>query len=94
MQGPDLESFDPNNPYTAIALLGMRVTNLGKEKEAIEKALAEERVERAKLEKRVSKMENSYQRGAGILIGLSFLGAIGGFLAAYGKAIFKPWTGP
>ena len=94
MQGPDLESFNPNNPYTAIALLGERVKNLGIEKESLERQIEKERDERAKLEKRISKMENSYQRGAGILIGLSFLGAIGGFLAAYGKAIFKPWTGP
>jgi len=94
MSGSDFEEFNPNNPYTAIALLGMRVDNLGKEKEALERSLESERAERDKLEKRVAKMENSYQRGAGILIGLSFLGAIGGFLAAYGKTIFKPWTGP
>jgi hypothetical protein len=30
-RAPEFDEFNPNNPYTAVALLGERVTNLGKE---------------------------------------------------------------
>lgn len=87
MTGPhEFDEFNPNNPYTAIALLGERVKNLGIEKEALE------RREDA-LEQRIAKLEASYGKGAGILIGLGTVGTIGGILLAYGKAIFAPWAG-
>jgi hypothetical protein len=89
---PDFEPFNPHNPYTQVLLLAQRVETLGKEKEALERDLRQERLDRLDLAKRVSTMENSYQRGAGILIGLSFLGGIVGLLAANWKTIFRPWS--
>lgn len=80
------KEFDENDPAFLIRILSLRVDALTKEKEDLEEKERE-------LEKRVAKMETSYQRGAGILIGLSFLGAIVGFLVANGRAIFKPWGG-
>jgi hypothetical protein len=44
---PEFDDFNPNNPYTALALVSMRVANLGKEKETLEKELKEEKEERA-----------------------------------------------
>lgn len=94
MTGPQdhFDEFNPNNPYTAIALLGERVNNLGKEKEAIERDLKEERGERAELEKRVAIMERSFQRGAGIMMAVPIVGTLIGILLTYGKTIFRPWT--
>jgi F0F1-type ATP synthase assembly protein I len=89
----DFDEFNPNNPYTALALLGMRVDNLGKEKETLERELEKEREDRSELEKRVAAMERSFQRCAGILMVLPILGTVVGILLAYGKAIFAPWTG-
>lgn len=95
--GHDLEEFNPNNPGTQIALLAMRVENLGKEKEALERAMDRERAERAeqeeKLEARIAAMERSFQRGAGIMMVLPIVGTVVGILLAYGKVIFAPWTG-
>lgn len=93
MHAPDFDEFNPNNPYTALALLGMRVDNLGKEKEALERDLEKERINRSELEERVAAMEKSFQRGAGILMVLPILGTVIAIFLAYGKAIFKPWTG-
>lgn len=95
---PDgFNEFNPNNPYTQLALLAQRVDNLGKEKEDLERDLEQERAERElheeELKDRIAKIEGSLGKGAGILIGLSAVGTIGGVLLAYGKAIFKPWTG-
>lgn len=82
---PDqFNEFNPNNPYTQLALLAQRVDNLGKEKEALEEKEKE-------LETRVAKLEASYGKGAGILIGLGMIGTIGGILMAWGKQIFGPW---
>lgn len=88
----EFNEFDPNNPYTALALLAERVGNLGKEKEAIEQDLRDERKDRAKLEERVAAMERSFQRGAGILMVIPVLGTVIGILIAYGKTIFAPWA--
>jgi uncharacterized protein YheU (UPF0270 family) len=77
--------------------LAQRVDNLCKEKEELERALGKERTERseheAELEVRLAKIENSFQKGAGILMVLPVLGTIFGLLVAYGKTIFAPWTG-
>lgn len=93
----EFNKFDPNDPSVQILLLAQRVETLGKEKEAIERDLQQERAEREKieteLEKRLTKIEGSLGKGAGILIGLASVGTIGGFLAAYGKMIFAPWMG-
>lgn len=92
-----LDDFDPNNPYTAIALLSERVKNLGIEKEAIERDLDDERKERKAVEtdlaKRIASLEASYGKGAGILIGLGMVGTLAGILFAWGKTIFAPWIG-
>jgi F0F1-type ATP synthase assembly protein I len=88
----DFDEFNPNNPYTALALLGMRVDNLGKEKEALERDLRDERKDRADLEERVAAMERAFQRGAGILMVIPVLGTLIGILLTYGKTIFAPWT--
>lgn len=93
---PGWNDFNPNNPFTQLALLAQRVENLGKEKEDLERALEEERRERAeherKIETRLAKIENSFQRGAGILMVLPVIGTIVGLIIAYGKTIFAPWT--
>jgi hypothetical protein len=93
----DFDEFNPNNPYTALALLAERVKNLGKEKEDIERDLEREKAEREDhekdLEKRIAKMEKSFQRGAGILMVLPIIGTAVGLLVAYGKLIFRPWVG-
>jgi hypothetical protein len=92
---PDFDEFNPNNPYTALALLAERVKNLGKEKEDLERDLDQERAEREDherdLEKRIAAMEKSFQRGAGALIVLPVVGTVIGLLFAYGKVIFAPW---
>jgi hypothetical protein len=52
MQGPhEFDEFNPNNPYTQLALLAQRVDNLGKEKEALER-------NEEKLEARIQKLES------------------------------------
>lgn len=82
----ELDEFNPNNPYTAIALLGERVKGIVEREKAIKQREDE-------LEARIAKIEGSLGKGAGILIGLASVGTIGGFLLAYGKMIFAPWTG-
>jgi hypothetical protein len=89
----EFDEFNPNNPYTALALLGERVNNLGKEKEALERDLEKEAKQRSDLEERVAAMERSFQRGAGVLMVIPILGTAIGLLVAYGKIIFAPWTG-
>ena len=89
----DFDEFNPNNPYTALALLGERVNNLGKEKEALERDLEKEREDRSSLEKRVAAMERSFQRGAGVLMVIPILGTVITLLIVYGGKIFAPWTG-
>lgn len=81
------KEFDENDPAFLIRILSLRVDALTKEKEDLEKS-------ERNLEERVAKIEGSLGKGAGILIGLASIGTIGGFLAAYGKSIFKPWMTP
>lgn len=94
---PNRDPFDPNDPEVQILLLAQRVETLGKEKEALERALEKEHKEREarekKFDERISAMEKSFQRGAGILLVLPFLGTAIGIILAYGKVIFAPWTG-
>ena len=71
----------------------MRVDNLSKEKEALERELEKERDDCARLERRVLAMERSFQRAAGILIVLPILGTVVGIFLAYGKAIFAAGPG-
>lgn len=89
--------FDENSAAYKVRILALRVDNLGKEKEMIERELEREREERerheADLEKRIEKIEKSFQRGAGIMMIIPLLGGVVGFLIAYGKTILKPWTG-
>jgi hypothetical protein len=89
---PEFNDFDPNNPFTALALVSERVANLGKEKEALEKELEKERIARDALDVRVAKMEAAFQRGAGMLMLIPILGTALGLILAYGKIIFAPWT--
>lgn len=90
-------SFNPNDPNVQLLLLSQRVENLGREKEALERALEREREERAghesEFEERIAAIEKSFQRGAGVLLVLPFLGTALGIIFAYGKVIFAPWTG-
>jgi hypothetical protein len=94
---PGWNDFNPNNPYTQLALLAQRVAGLSDANKALEATLEHERGERAEHEKktdeRITKMENSFQRGAGILLVLPVLGTMIGILIAYGKTIFAPWSG-
>jgi hypothetical protein len=91
---PDARSFmefSEDDPRFQVRILSIRVDNLGKEKEDIEKELADERVARKALEDRIAVMERSFQRGAGALIILPIVGTVVGILFAYGKVIFAPW---
>lgn len=92
----ELDEFNPNNPYTAIALLGERIKQLMAREREIERRFADKEkaiTEREdNLEKRIAKIEASLGRGAGILIGLATIGTLGGFILAWGKTIFAPWT--
>ncbi len=85
---PDVKQymeFNEDDPRFQVKLLGMRVDTLTREKEEIEKTARE-------LEKRLSAMERTFQRGAGAMIVIPIVGAVVGFLFAYGKVIFAPWT--
>ena len=97
MADQSYENIDPHDHRVQIALLAMRVDNIGREKETLERDLEEERAARLKQElelgNRIAAMEKSFQRGAGIIMVLPILGTIGGLLIAYGKLIFAPWTG-
>lgn len=85
--------FDEDDPRYQVRILGLRIDALTKEKEELEKELKDEKEERRSLDKRVASMERTFQRGAGIAIALPILGTVVGFLLAYGKLIFSPWTG-
>ena len=91
------DQIDPNDQRVQIALLAQRVENLGKEKEALERAIEKEREERnlreKELEARILAMEKSFARGAGIIMLLPFLGTAAGLMLAYGKQILAPWMG-
>lgn len=80
------KEFDENDPGFLIRMLALRVDTLTKEKEDLERRIEGD-------EERITKIEGSLGKGAGILIGLASLGTIGGFLMAYGKTIFAPWIG-
>jgi hypothetical protein len=80
------KEFDENDPAFLIRILSLRVDALTKEKEDMEE-------KERNLERRIAKLEASYGKGAGILIGLGFVGTIGGVLMAYGRSILAPWTG-
>ncbi len=77
--------FSEDDPRFQVKILAMRVDALTKEKEEIEKTARE-------LEVRLSAMERTFQRGAGAMIVIPVVGAIVGFIFAYGKVIFAPWT--
>ncbi len=83
--------FNEQDARYQVKLLAFRVDNLGKEKEALERELEEERRLRSMLEERVAAMEKTFQRGAGALIVLPVIGTVIGILFAWGKVIFAPW---
>lgn len=78
------QEFDEKDPRYQVRILSMRVDVLVKEKKELEN---KERT----LENRVEKIERSLGKGAGILIGLSVVGTLGGIIAAWGRTIFGPW---
>jgi len=73
--------FDENDPAYLIRILTLRVDAITKEKEELEKKERE-------LDERVSKMEKAFQRGAGVMIALPFIGTAIGFILAYGKILY------
>jgi hypothetical protein len=93
----DFDRFDPSDQRAQILILAERVSNLGKEKEGLERALEREQKTREGVEKdfreRLEKMEKSFQRGAGIMMVVPIIGSAIGLLLAYSKMILKPWTG-
>ena len=76
--------FDEHSAIFQVRLLAQRVDTLTREKERIE---AEARDDR----KRIAKIEYALAVGWGVLIVIPILGAVLGFLFAYGKVIFGPW---
>lgn len=73
----DLAMSGLTDPESRIGFLAYRVSVLAREKEEIEE--------------RVSKIEKSFNMGAGILLVLPLIGSVFGMVFAFGKQIFKPW---
>lgn len=73
----DLTMSGLTDPESRIRFLAYRVSVLAREKEEIEE--------------RVSKIEKSFNMGAGILLVLPLIGSVFGMVFAFGKQIFKPW---
>jgi hypothetical protein len=73
----DLAMSGLTDPDSKIKFLALRVAVLTREKE--------------ELEVRISKIEKSFNMGAGILLILPILGSIIGMMFAFGKTLFKPW---
>lgn len=73
----DLAMSGLTDAESRIKFLAYRVAVLTREKEEIEQ--------------RVSKIEKSFNMGAGILLVLPVLGSVVGMVFAFGKSIFKPW---
>lgn len=71
---------DTSDPEVRLRLLSYRVSVLTREKED--------------LADRVSKMERSFNMGAGILLVVPILGTLIGILLTFGKHIFRPWIAP
>ena len=86
MAHDNFNEFNPNNPYTQLALLAQRVDNLGREKEELERRIEADEV-------RLAKMERTMTMGWGVIVVIPILGSIVGFVAMYAKTIFSPWTG-
>ena len=78
--------FDEDDPRYQVKILGMRVDALTKEKEELERNYR-------LMSERLGEMEKTFQRGAGIMLALPFVGGAVGVILAYGKVIFAPWTG-
>jgi hypothetical protein len=75
----NLAMSDSSDPRVQIKMLAYRVAVLTREKES--------------LETRVSKMERSFNMGAGVLLVIPIVGSILGFFIAVGKGFFAPWFG-
>jgi hypothetical protein len=73
----DLAMSGLTDPESRVKFLAYRVAVLTREKE--------------ELEERVSKIEKSFNMGAGILLVLPIIGAAVGMMFAFGKQILKPW---
>jgi hypothetical protein len=73
----DLAMSGLTDPESRIKFLAYRLAVITREKE--------------ELEVRVSKIEKSFNMGAGILLILPVLGSIVGMMFAFGKTILKPW---
>lgn len=76
--------FEERNAFFQVQLLAQRVDNLGREKERLERTAERH-------DGRLDKIEHSLAVGWGILIVFPILGAVLGFVFAYGKVIFGPW---
>lgn len=90
---PTWEFDKEHNDKVSIEMVAFRVDVLTREKEDVENELREERKARLELEKRVAHIESYVQNGKGVMWTITIIGAAIGFLAAYGKSIFAPWTG-
>lgn len=73
----DLAMSGLSDPDARVKFLAYRVAVLTREKE--------------ELEVRVSKIEKSFNMGAGIVLILPLMGSVIGMMFAFGKQIFKPW---
>jgi hypothetical protein len=73
-----------NNSLFQVRLLAQRVEALGREKEQLETDIQLH-------DHRLRNIERNLSMGWGVLIVMPILGAVLGFLFAYGKIIFKPW---
>lgn len=76
--------FEENNALFQVRLLSQRVDNLGREKERLERVTERQ-------DERLDKIEHWLAVGWGVLVVFPVLGAVLGFLFAYGKIIFGPW---
>jgi hypothetical protein len=78
--------MDPNTPAAQLFILSERVKAITVEKEKLE---ADYRT----LNDRVLKMESTFNKGAGMLLLLPFLGTATMLVITWGGKLFGPWIG-
>lgn len=82
-------ALHPMSIESRVILLAERIKNLTKELQQIKTILEQNKID---LDKRLTKLEVTYQRVFGIILIFPFLGVVLGFIATYWTILFKPWA--